>query len=71
MKNETKRWHDVEIGEIFKSGKHVYQKSTSRTAYCFTERRKLTFTKDCECEILGDHDLLLEATLGVVQNTGK
>ena len=52
MENDIKLWHDVEIGEIFKSGKYVYQKSTSRTAYCFTEKRKFTFTKDCECEIL-------------------
>ena len=52
MSNQIKLWTDVQIGEIFKSGKYVYQKSTSRTAYCFTEKRKFTFTKDCECEIL-------------------
>ena len=65
MENEIKLWHDVEIGEIFKSGKYVYQKSTSRTAYCFTERRKFTFAKHIECEILGEHSLLLEASGGV------
>ena len=65
MKNEIKLWHDVDIGEIFKSGEYVYQKSTSRTAYCFTERRKFTFTKHCECEILGEHSLQLEASIGV------
>tara|TARA_Y100001938_G_C7754561_1_gene265568 strand:- start:57 stop:263 length:207 start_codon:yes stop_codon:yes gene_type:complete len=65
MENNIKLWHDVEIGEIFKSGKYVYQKSTSRTAYCFKERRKFTFAKDCQCEILGDHDLLLEAFNGM------
>ena len=52
MKNKIKNWKDVEIGEIFKSEDYIYQKSTSRTAYCFTEKRKFTFTKDCECEIL-------------------
>ena len=65
MENQIKLWHDVEIGEIFKSGNYTYQKSTSRTAYCFTERRKFTFTKDCECEILGEHILQLEAFSGV------
>ena len=65
MENEIKLWHDVEIGEIFKSEGNVYQKSTSRTAYCFTERRKFTFTKHCECEILGEHSLQLEAFNGV------
>ncbi len=52
MENQIKLRHDVEIGEIFKSGKYVYQKSTSRTAYCFKEKRKFTFTKDCKCEIV-------------------
>jgi len=65
MENQIKLWHDVEIGEIFKSEGYVYQKSTSRTAYCFTERRKFTFTKHCECEILGEHNLQLEASNGV------
>ena len=68
MENEIKLWHDVDIGEIFKSGKYVYQKSTSRTAYCFTERRKFTFTKHCECEILGEHSLQLGASNGFVQD---
>ena len=67
MENQIKLWHDVEIGEIFKSGKYVYQKSTSRTAYCFTERRKFTFAKHIECEILGEHSHQLEAS-NVVQN---
>lgn len=52
MDNQIKLWHDVDIGEIFKSGNYIYQKKTTRTAYCFTELRPFTFTKDCECEIL-------------------
>ena len=65
MTNQIKLWHDVKIGEIFKNGEYTYQKSTSRTAYCFTEKRKFTFTKHCKCEILGEHSLLLEASSGV------
>jgi hypothetical protein len=61
MENQIKLWHDVQIGEVFKSEGYVYQKSTSRTAYCFTERRKFTFTKHSECEILGELSLQLEA----------
>ena len=65
MTTNCKLWHDVEIGEIFESKGYVYQKSTSRTAYCFKERRKFTFAKDCECNVLGNHDHLLEAVFGV------
>ena len=66
MTNQIKPWYDVKIGEIFESQGYVYQKSTSRTAYCFKERRKFTFTKDCRCLVLGNMcGILLEAFNGV------
>ena len=52
--NIWKPWHDVEIGEIFMTEHgYTYQKKTTRTAYCFTEKRPFTFTKHCMCKIGG------------------
>ena len=52
MKNEIKNWEDVEIGVYFIYEKLYYQKSTSRTAYCYKEKRKFTFRKGKRCHVI-------------------
>ena len=52
MKNEIKNWEDVEIGEVFIYEYLYYKKSTSRTAFCYKEKRKFTFSKGMECHVV-------------------
>jgi len=52
MKNEITNWEDVDIGEVFICENLYYQKSTSRTAYCYKEKRKFTFRKGMRCHVI-------------------